>query len=278
MAQLTREKMIEEAKKASKLQDTPLSRSDFQRLTGISSNQIYRLFPTGGWGELKQKANLDPHPNIKTKLTDNDLLEEFHSVVLRLAKIPTWSVFSSMANISSDVIRRRFGGTQGVLSHYRDWLLINYPTSGILEQLKTQSKHEFPLPPEKSQLQSKKSLSWNKNSNTEYGQPLDFRGLRHAPINEQGVIFLFAMISYEIGFIIEAIHASFPDCEGKRCIDRNKNRWQRVSIEFEFQSSSFKSHGHDPEKCDLIICWEHDWTECPIEVMELRSIINQLDK
>jgi hypothetical protein len=101
--------------------------------------------------------------------------------------------------------------------------------------------------------------------------------LRHAPINEQGVVFLFGMVSYELGFIVEAIHAAFPDCEAKRCVDRRNERWQRVRIEFEFYSSNFRDHGHDPNGCDVIVCWEHDWADCRLEVVELRRVINDLE-
>jgi hypothetical protein len=30
---------------------------------------------------------------------------------------------------------------------------------------------------------------------------------------------------------------------------------------------------HDPKGCDLIVCWEHNWPECPLEVLELRAIV-----
>lgn len=107
------------------------------------------------------------------------------------------------------------------------------------------------------------------------GEPLNFRGLQHTPINEQGVVFLFGMVCRELGYLIEAVQTGFPDCEGKRHVD--KQRWQRVRIEFEFQSSSFLKHGHNAELCDLIVCWEHDWRECPLEVLELRKQIQKLD-
>jgi hypothetical protein len=28
--------------------------------------------------------------------------------------------------------------------------------------------------------------------------------------------------------------------------------------------------------CDIIVCWEHDWPDCPIEVIELRDVIRKL--
>jgi hypothetical protein len=52
--------------------------------------------------------------------------------------------------------------------------------------------------------------------------------------------------------------------------------WQRVRIEFEYQSRNFRQHGHDPDQCDVIVCWEDNWPECPIEVLELRSTMRNL--
>jgi hypothetical protein len=110
----------------------------------------------------------------------------------------------------------------------------------------------------------------------EYGTPLEFRGLRHAPLNEQGVVYVFALVARDLGFTVEAIGTSFPDCEAKRQIDRKGERWQRVRIEFEYFSSDFRRHDHPKEGCDLIVCWKDDWTECPLEIIELSEEIKKL--
>ena len=102
-----------------------------------------------------------------------------------------------------------------------------------------------------------------------YGAPLNFRGVLHEPVNEPGVILLFGVLARDLGFAIESVHASFPDCEAKR--RAGLDVWERVRIEFEFQSRNFKLHGHDPGGCDLVVCWEHNWPECPVEVLELRQ-------
>jgi hypothetical protein len=54
--------------------------------------------------------------------------------------------------------------------------------------------------------------------------------------------------------------------------------WQRVRIEFEFESRNFRDHGHPSTGCDVIVCWRHNWPECPgqIEVVELSKIIKSL--
>ncbi len=81
----------------------------------------------------------------------------------------------------------------------------------------------------------------------------------------------------ELGFSVESIADAFPDA---LVIDYRANRERGVKkyIEFEFVSSNFTKHGHNPAKCDIIVCWEHDWRDCPpnLEVIELKSMIKKL--
>jgi len=107
---------------------------------------------------------------------------------------------------------------------------------------------------------------------------MDFRGLRHEPVNEQGVVLLFGMVAKELGYIVEAVQSGFPDCEAKRQIA--PHRWQRVHIEFEFESRNFRDHGHPTTGCDIIVCWRHNWPACPphIEILELSSLLKSLPK
>jgi len=275
VSEVTREAVLDAAKRAAAQSAGPISRADFERLTGISQYHVYRLFPEGGWSEVKALAGLDRHPKDNEPLSDDELLCEFHRVAVELGTLPTWAMFAASAKVSADVVRRRFGGLQGTLTRYRAWLEKHEPNSALLDQLQSKSKHELPAPPTGTSTAT--PGVWARGVGTVFGPPIDFRGLRHAPINEQGVVFLFGMVSYELGFIVEAVHAAYPDCEAKRCVDRHNERWQRVRIEFEFYSSNFRDHGHDPSGCDVIVCWEHDWPDCPLEVVELRRVINELE-
>jgi hypothetical protein len=272
-----RDQIVEAARKAAASLQRPISRADFERMTGISQYHIYRCFPEGGWSEVKALAGLERHPKDNLQLTDDALLEEFHRVVSDLGEVPTLHVFNARADVSADVVRRRFGGLQGTLQRYGAWLREREPNSPLLAVLDLRSKHEVPTPPTSEAVRPPVPEAWGRIEGTEFGPPINFRGLRHAPINEQGVVFLFGMVAYELGFIVEAVHASYPDCEAKRRVDRKGERWQRVRIEFEFRSRTFVAHGHDPAKCDVIVCWEHDWPDTPLEVIELRTVIDSLD-
>lgn len=93
------------------------------------------------------------------------------------------------------------------------------------------------------------------------------RYLPFTPRNENGVVYLFALAAEKLGFQVQSVQAAFPDCLAT---------WgrKRVRIEFEFRSSNFERHGHDAKKCDLIVCWKHDWPTMPagLAPLELRKL------
>lgn len=109
------------------------------------------------------------------------------------------------------------------------------------------------------------------------GSPINFRGLVYSPINEQGVVYLFGLIAEDLNIRVESIQQGYPDCTGIQYL--GKGRWERVRIEFEYNSSDFN---HDPQGCDILVCWEDDLNESKkeelkesgIEIIELKSIIN----
>jgi hypothetical protein len=53
--------------------------------------------------------------------------------------------------------------------------------------------------------------------------------------------------------------------------------WQGVNIEFEYESRNFRVHGHPPEGCDIIVCWIHNWPDCPpgLEVIALSEEVKR---
>ena len=106
---------------------------------------------------------------------------------------------------------------------------------------------------------------------TVYGPPVGPAAVSHGPTNELGVIYLFGTLAERLGFVVIHIQHAFPDCEAMRRV--GDDQWQRVLIEFEYESRNFVRHLHDANGCDLIVCWKHNWEECPLEVVELRAVI-----
>jgi hypothetical protein len=107
-----------------------------------------------------------------------------------------------------------------------------------------------------------------------YGAPLLHPVLGYAPTNELGVVFAFGTVARELGFKVLRIQPEFPDCEAMWEVE--PGRWQRVRIEFEYESRNFLAHFHPVEHCDLIVCWKHNWQNCPVEVLELSAALENL--
>lgn len=83
--------------------------------------------------------------------------------------------------------------------------------------------------------------------------------------NELGVIVVFAQTCQQYGWKINHIQIEFPDA-----IIQDKNG-DTYRAEFEFCSSNFKAHGHDLFGCDVIICWENDWNDCPLTIWSMKD-------
>lgn len=87
-------------------------------------------------------------------------------------------------------------------------------------------------------------------------------GTAFTPTNEQGVVYMFGRMAESLGFELVEIGVAFPDAVV---------RYQGVEyrVEFEYRASNFIMHGHDPDGCDIIICWINNVPDMPIPILEL---------
>jgi len=270
-----KEQIISEIRRVSdKLGTQHLTRRDFQRNSKKSSSTVCSVF--GSWNRAVKESGLNPVTDFvpePNEISDDELMEEVIRLTKELGKKPSDREMQALGKFSPKPYIKRWGS----FAKGRD---ASYQKLGFPELVKVGERSDF----KKSVVSHKPAIipktirpkEPRQRKKVQFGELIDFRGLRFAPINEQGVVYLFGMISKELGFLIESIRTEYPDCEGKRCVDEKENRLEHTLIEFEYKSSQFKQHGHSPEDCDLIICWIHDWEECPIEVLELRSIIKHL--
>ncbi len=259
------------------------SRHEFKSQSGITEYWVVQHY--GSWRDAQRAAGLEPHTS-NIKLTDEELLVDWAGVVREHRRIPTRDHYRRDGKFSPGVFEKRFGPWSGLPRKFREFAKDKPEWIDVVTLLPETTAHR--------QLLMRSAMSGNgpagdSNSSVHhqyarlggrptYGNPIDFRGLRHEPVNEQGVVFLFGMVAKELGYMLEAMQTGYPDCEAKRQV--RPGHWQRVRIEFEFESRNFRDHGHPPEDCDVIVCWRHNWPECPehLEVVELASIISTLGK
>jgi hypothetical protein len=91
----------------------------------------------------------------------------------------------------------------------------------------------------------------------------------YEPGNEMEVCILFGLLLpyLEKEWVLDEFYGSYPDCTFM--VDGRRTR-----VEFEHYSGNFVPHGHDPEDCDIIVCWKHNWPDCPLPVVELSKFID----
>lgn len=205
-----------------------------------------------------------------------ELFTDWAVMVREAGAVPSLNDYELRSRHSIAPLRRRFGSWGHVTKG-----LVQYAVENNLEQewgdvLEIARRHQ-------PHLRSARSRSIVTSISTStatparkvfsdrpvYGALLIEATMAFCPVNEMGVVCLFGAMANKLGFVILWIGTQYPDCEAFWEVE--PGRWQRVRIEFEFYSRNFLLHLHDPKDCDLIVCWEHNWAECPLPVVELRK-------
>ena len=274
MSEITKEQLLDTVRDlAKKAGQDFILRNDFKKQTGFSDYQVLKYWDS--WTDFFLAAGL--RPQVTTQIDESDLLDSALQVSLKNEGIPPSVRFFRLCPYSKKTYYRRWGSYAGFLAAFKEWIESKDPSFPYLNDLTDSAPdtdQEFPLIQNEARVVGK---SWTPKGNRNYGSFLNFRGLQHAPINEQGVVFLFGMVAFELGYVVESIATGFPDCEAKRRVKISKDTWERVRIEFEFQSRNFLDHGHRPDECDVIVCWTNNWLDSPIEVLELSLAIQELE-
>jgi hypothetical protein len=251
------------------------TRSEFVALAEISEYSVSQSFPS--WNDAVRSAGLRAN-TMNVRLEDSELLKDWGETVRTNRVIPARRAYRRVGKYDPRTLERRFGPWSSLPEVFLNFAKDNPEWADVVALLPVPvvnqgqgSNNDLASP-----ILPKKTRHMPLRDRATYGNPTHFRGLRHEPVNEQGVVLLFGMLAKELGYVIEAVQTGFPDCEAKRRIA--PERWQRVDIEFEFESRNFRDHGHPASGCDIIVCWRHNWAECPehIEILELSSVIKSL--
>ena len=253
------------------------SLSEFVIHAGIPKYFVFRYFAT--WNDAVRAAGLRPC-RLFARPDDMELLKGWGETVRKLRAVPSRRAYRLKGTHSPRTLETRFGCWAAVPQAFRNFAEGKREWADVLGLAGVPGRKKKEGRESKrgasSLAQPAKSQRAPLNVRPTYGDPLDFPTLRHEPVNEQGVVLLFGMLAKDLGYVVESVQAGFPDCEAKRLI--GPQRWQRVHIEFEFESRNYRDHGHPLTGCDVIVCWRHNWEDCPahIEVLELCTRIKSL--
>ncbi|HKV92557.1 MAG TPA: hypothetical protein VJW20_08425 [Candidatus Angelobacter sp.] len=205
------------------------------------------------------------------------LFADWAEVVRKLRKIPTASEYVLHGKYTNRPFLRLFGKWKHVAAGLAAYAREEGLEAIWQDALDVVADHLGDDPRKPSELRGSGSQPTRRKlmeNQTVYGTPLAMAPMVFQPTNEAGVSVLFGAVHGELGFSILHVQTGFPDCEAM--LEIEPGRCQRKRIEFEFQSRNFLAHRHSLDGCDLIVCWENNWIECPIEVLELKSAVEEL--
>jgi hypothetical protein len=101
------------------------------------------------------------------------------------------------------------------------------------------------------------------------GEPINRFGFIYAPVNKEGVGTFFAKVAERLQMQIEEVRPSAPHCIARRQTTRG---WEQVAIIYAYNSLDLQARTSALRGCDVLVCWHHSWLNCPLEVIELRTL------
>ncbi len=255
---------------ADKLGRVPAT-AELEPLCGIPRNEIRRYFAS--LRQALRAAGFQPGPEL-FRQTSRSMLEDWGAVACKLGRLPSSRQYNLAGRYCASAFSKRFGSWTRVAPKFQEWTRENEEQEkwrDVVELIAAMDR----LVSEKPEVAGARHHSPVFPDRPVFGAPTLLPGLAYEPVNEAGVIFLFGIAARRLGFHVERLQAAFPDCEAMREVQPGK--WQRVRIEFEFESRNFQIHRHPAGQCDVIVCWRHNWSECPasLEVIELSQELSE---
>jgi Homing endonuclease associated repeat len=259
---------------AGKLGRVP-THNELAKLAGISRRVVRRQF--GTYTRALGECNLE-RKGGGAKVEMEDLFRDWAGVVRRVQKLPTLFEYEDLSSYSQAPLLSRFGTWSRVpwgMKQYAEQKGWVEEWKDVVEMVEAKSRVRslgaaLPGPADGNPIRGPIIL----RDRPMYGRVMRPYPLICTPVNEMGVVFLFGAVAERLGFWVLRIQTEYPDCEALRMID--EDRCQLVKIEFEHESRNFLKHMHLASECDLIVCWKHNWPECPLEVVELKELLPRL--
>ena len=251
--------------------------------SGLRQCDVFRYYSR--WNEVLQAAGCDV---LKEPIKTEQLLADWGGVARKLKGVPSLKSYELHGKYNASTLGHRFGAWSKVCGAFREFAARKKDWADVMKMiesahLETRYGRGYRRmgaeggAPSRSRGRKWVTTRQRRKDEVSFGAPLNLFALRYEPVNENGVIYLFGILAERLGFSTEAVRAAFPDCIAKRQV--GEKDWRNVRIEFEYESRNFREHGHDPEGCDMIVCWNHNWAECPpgLEVVALSEEIRKVE-
>jgi Homing endonuclease associated repeat len=249
------------------------SLAEVYQITPVSKYQLRKHF--GTYTRMLAESGIQ-RQGPGCRVESNALFLDWMAIVRRLGRIPTMTDYEMEGKYSIRPLLTRSGIWGNVPGRVKGYIVQNGLEDEWKDVLEIIAAH-----PEGTHRRIRTSATILRTAIQKdklagrpiYGKPM-FRPFSFAPVNEQGVLFVLGAVAPELGLCITRVQGRFPDVEAMKEI--GPNECVRVNYELEYESRNFLEHGHLIDECDGIVCWINNWPDCPVEVIELRRVVEEL--
>jgi hypothetical protein len=311
---LSRSQILRALRAAARQLGRAPTRAEFLRLTGIHYGRLIPHFP-GGYRSAIRAAGFSPDPG-GLRIGTADLLADWARHARKKGRVPTRDEYEREGRYASASLETRFQRWTQVPTAFLKFA----ESMGLSEQWSDVVGiiHNGPIPKRGGGRRWLKGFRKNALRKTNTGVPViapapcapqagvsvlppPLHGMKCVTVSMLAILFSMSSLRtlvprsvysdrpllgapmdlpgfWRLGFIIESAQIGYPDCRAK--LEVEPGRWQDVGIEFELHSRHFLAHRHDPNRCDFIVCWIHNWKGCPpnLRVIELREVVRRLSQ
>jgi hypothetical protein len=272
---MTREEIIAAIQRCARKLGRPPTRAELRKMAGVSLSRVKYLFK--GMTAALRAAGFDPKGRGHL-IRNEELLLDWARVARKMGGLPAMTRYQSAGRCTHVPFIRRYGSWRLVPAAFqkfarekrieKEWKdVLGMISAAKAEELRrsaacARSPGGKRMENRSAEQPAGEPETWNPRANEWTrrkllpdrglaGPPIDLPGLAHEPGNEMGVVFLFGAVAHKLGFRALTFQQCFPDCEAMREI--RPGTWQRVLIEFEYESRNFERHGHKCDGCDVIV-------------------------
>jgi hypothetical protein len=215
-----------------------ITKRKFLHDTGMGLRDIQRHF--SDWDETLRAAGFNfERPN--EAIEPERLLMDWASVARKLKHIPSRREYEAHGEFHSRTFWNYFGPWGKMLEVFRTFSAKHAGWGDVLKlksplpcrevryskrrrsRAKMRATLKERIPRRLSGTHSRDTAP-RSNGRVVCGARLEIGAFRHAPVNEQGVSMLFAILAERLGYLIEGVRAEFPDCEARKLV--GPDAWQ----------------------------------------------------
>ena len=275
-ANVVRQRLIAAVARYARSTQRQVTVRQFCKAAKIEEGRVHEHFPRG-IGELLAAAGLGHRVSRRVRIDFEGLMRALEEAEGVIGRVPTPGDMDRVGRVTARTYYDRMRNWDAVREEYAKWKKRKGEGGEPVVRGEGRMGLELKMGKRGALGDSGRRPSERPGvggAGDQVPRPLSLPGMMFAPTCEAGVIYLFGLLARGLGYSVERMGTAFPDCVALRGVDGDECR--RVRVEFEHRSSNFRQHGHDAARCDVIVCWEHDWKGCPVEVVELKGEVERV--